>query len=42
MIVDETGFLKNGEHSAGVARQYSGTAGADRECADRRLPGLCE
>jgi SRSO17 transposase len=25
--VDETGFLKKGEHSAGVARQYSGTAG---------------
>jgi len=27
LIVDETGFLKKGEHSAGVARQYSGTAG---------------
>ena len=26
-IVDETGFLKKGEHSVGVARQYSGTAG---------------
>ncbi len=25
--MDETGFLKKGEHSAGVARQYSGTAG---------------
>jgi SRSO17 transposase len=27
LIVDETGFLKKGTHSAGVARQYSGTAG---------------
>jgi SRSO17 transposase len=27
LIVDETGFLKKGEHSAGLARQYSGTAG---------------
>src|SRR5215218_542350 len=27
LIVDETGFLKKGEHPAGVARQYSGTAG---------------
>ncbi|GAC1564280.1 MAG: IS701 family transposase [Herpetosiphon sp.] len=26
-VVDETGFLKKGVHSAGVARQYSGTAG---------------
>jgi SRSO17 transposase len=27
LVVDETGFLKKGRHSAGVARQYSGTAG---------------
>ena len=27
LVFDETGFLKKGEHSAGVARQYSGTAG---------------
>lgn len=27
LIVDETGFLKKGCHSAGVKRQYSGTAG---------------
>ena len=27
LVVDETGFLKKGKQSAGVARQYSGTAG---------------
>jgi SRSO17 transposase len=27
LVVDETGFLKKGTHSAGVAPQYSGTAG---------------
>ena len=27
LIIDETGFLKKGKHSAGVKRQYSGTAG---------------
>ena len=27
LIVDETGFLKKGTKSAGVQRQYSGTAG---------------
>src|SRR2546428_8941340 len=26
-VIDETGFLKKGTHSAGVAWQYSGTAG---------------
>jgi SRSO17 transposase len=27
LVVDETGFLKKGEHSVGVSRQYSGAAG---------------
>jgi SRSO17 transposase len=27
LVVDETGFVKKGTHSAGVARQYTGTAG---------------
>jgi SRSO17 transposase len=27
LVLDETGFLKKGAHSAGVARQYTGTAG---------------
>ncbi|MCZ2404965.1 transposase [Paenarthrobacter sp. Z7-10] len=30
--VDETGFLKKGRRSAGVARQYSGTAGRVENC----------
>jgi len=28
LIVDETGFVKKGQHSASVQRQYSGTAGS--------------
>ena len=32
LIVDETGFLKKGKKSAGVARQYSGTAGRIENC----------
>src|SRR6266508_4496073 len=31
-VIDETGFLKKGSHSAGVARQYSGTAGRVENC----------
>ncbi len=27
LVVDETGFLKKGNKSVGVQRQYSGTAG---------------
>ena len=30
--IDETAFLKKGTHSAGVARQYSGTAGRVENC----------
>jgi len=32
VVVDETGFLKNGTKSAGVQRQYSGTAGRVENC----------
>jgi SRSO17 transposase len=32
LILDETGFLKKGLRSAGVARQYSGTAGRIENC----------
>ena len=32
LVIDETGFLKKGKHSAGVARQDSGTAGRVENC----------
>jgi SRSO17 transposase len=32
LVVDETGFPKKGRHSAGVARQYSGTLGKIDNC----------
>src|SRR5512135_494175 len=32
LVVDETGFLKKGTKSVGVARQYSGTAGRLENC----------
>jgi SRSO17 transposase len=31
-VVDETGFIKKGNHSVGVKRQYSGTAGKIENC----------
>jgi SRSO17 transposase len=31
-VVDESGFIKKGEHSVGVKRQYSGTAGKVENC----------
>jgi SRSO17 transposase len=31
-VVDETGFIKKGRYSAGVKRQYSGTAGKVENC----------
>jgi SRSO17 transposase len=32
LVVDESGFLKKGEKSVGVARQYTGTAGRIENC----------
>ncbi|NES17207.1 IS701 family transposase [Micromonospora solifontis] len=32
LVVDETGFIKKGRASAGVQRQYSGTAGKTENC----------
>ena len=32
LVIDETGFLKKGDRSVGVQRQYSGTAGRIENC----------
>ena len=32
LVIDETGFLKKGVKSAGLARQYTGTAGRVENC----------
>lgn len=32
LVIDETGFLKKGQKSVGVQRQYSGTAGRIENC----------
>ncbi len=40
LIVDETGFLKKGRKSCGVARQYTGTAGDTANAhTTQRVPG---
>ena len=41
-VVDETGFLKKGVKSAGVQRQYSGTAGKVENCQLGVFLTLCD
>ena len=40
LIIDETGFLKKGSKSCGVARQYTGTAGDTVNCQVGVVPGV--
>ena len=40
LVVDETGDLKKGTATPGVQRQYTGTAGRDRELPGRGVPEL--
>jgi SRSO17 transposase len=40
LVVDETGFLKKGKRSAGVQRQYTGTAGRVENCQIGAFLGL--
>jgi SRSO17 transposase len=40
LVVDETGDVKKGTDSVGVRRQYTGTAGQDRERAGRGVLDL--
>jgi SRSO17 transposase len=39
LVLDETGFVKNGTKSVGVRRQYSGTAGRVENCQIGVFPG---
>jgi SRSO17 transposase len=35
LVLDETGFVKKGNRSAGVQRQYTGTVGKHENCCPR-------
>ncbi|MFW8584689.1 transposase [Rhizobium beringeri] len=41
LVIDETGFLKQGKTSCGVARQYTGSAGKITNCQIRCVRRLC-
>jgi SRSO17 transposase len=38
LVIDETGFLKQGKRSCGVSRQYTGSAGKITNC---QIGGVC-
>src|SRR5215210_824044 len=41
LVVDKTGFLKQGQASCGVGRQYTGSAGKITNCQIGVFRGLC-
>jgi len=41
LVVDETGFLKQGKSSCGVARQYTGSAGKSRTAGSACSLPMC-
>ena len=41
LVIDETGFLKQGKASCGVGRQYTGSAGKVTNCQIRGICVLC-
>ena len=41
LVIDETGFLKQGKASCGVGRQYTGSAGKITNCQIGIVRSLC-
>ncbi len=42
LAVEETSFIKKGQESVGVQRQYCGLSGQKRKLLGRGVPGLCQ
>jgi DDE superfamily endonuclease len=42
LVIDESGFPKRGDKSAGVGLQYCGTTGKPRKLPGWGVPGLCD
>jgi SRSO17 transposase len=40
LVIDETGFLKQGKSSCGVGRQYTGSAGGGSQGSIHEVDGI--